>query len=132
MRSLTRFSVVRTPRPTTWREGCYPTPQEYRDWFLACTPEEQLVLATRSLEAGQVANRCEQADHESLLSSMWGLQNHLADAYSCEYGRHSDLALKETLSKRAYQHRVEAERLKGKLQVESIARRAHKALGWAS
>lgn len=51
-----RVPALRAPR--TWPENAWPTAEEWRDWFLACSTEAQLELAEVVLNDAQRATSC--------------------------------------------------------------------------
>jgi hypothetical protein len=62
--------MVRVVTPRPWPEGTVPTAEQFRDWFLACTPDEQMHLSSRILEDAGRAAACVMADHDQLLSQL--------------------------------------------------------------
>lgn len=64
--------------PRTWPEMVKPTPEQWRDWFLANDAEQQTEIAERVLRDHDEATRCFLADHDHLLDEIQNQQQAMA------------------------------------------------------
>lgn len=56
--------------PTTWPEDTEPTAEQLADWLTACTREELVAFAARSLKVIAVAARCFEHGHEARIDHL--------------------------------------------------------------
>jgi hypothetical protein len=87
--------------PITWEPERWPTPEEARDWFLSCTPDEQLRTATRAVRDMQTASDCFLMNHRDA-EQAW------ADGYNKAVSNGLDLTAARTADLAAQVARVEA------------------------